>query len=230
MSEDVIEFRRLPVTLDELFSSFYGSEKNAPDTCPKCGSDHIVAVVYGLHTEELAQEGRNGKIALGGCVFGPNRWCCKDCDYRWPEEYPEIPPEDAEEAKQREAKRHAERVEHSLKTCARLTALAKEPPKYPSAFVDRVLKRTTRPGDRSYGVRFPWGRAIVEKRTELVGKGGAPEFGVWIPEHWNDPPADATEREDESISMALGQVCREGVGTYSADAGSAAEASLRDSG
>ena len=212
MSEDVIEFRRPPVTLDELLSSFYGAEKKAPDTCPKCGSDEMAPVESGhAHMEELD---RDGKIVYRVVPLRPIEWCCEGCGYRWPEK----DPEDPEEAKQREAKRHAERIEHSLKTYARLTALAKEAPKYPSAFVDRVLKRTTRPGDRSYGVRFPWGRAIVEKTTKLIHEAGAPEFGVWIPEHWNNPPSDAAAREDETVAMALRHERRHGDGPYTAHA------------
>lgn len=185
MSEDVIEFRRPPVTLDELLSSFYGSEKNAPDTCPKCGSDEMAPLESGhAYMEELD---RDGKIVYRVVPLRPIEWRYGSCGYRWPERVPKDP----EETKRREAKRRAERIERSLETYARLTALAKEAPKYPSAFVDRVLKRTTRPGDRSYGVRFPWGRAIVEKTTKLIHEAGAPEFGVWIPEHWNDPPSDA---------------------------------------
>jgi hypothetical protein len=173
--------------------------------------------------EEL---GRDGKIVCRVVPLRPIEWCCEGCGYRWPEKGPEDP----EEAKEREAKRHSERIEHSLKTYDRLTALAREAPKYPSAFVDRVFKRTTRPGDRSYGVRFPWGRAIVEKTTQLVGEGGAPEFCVRIPGPWNNPPEDASEREDESITMALRHESKHGDGPYTAHAGSAAQASLRHRG
>ena len=170
--------------------------------------------------------GSDGKIVHGIVPFRPFEWRCGTCGYRWPEEHPEDP----EEAKEREARRHSERTEHSLKTYARLTALAKEAPKYPSAFVDRVLKRTTRPGDRSYGVRFPWGRAIVEKTTKLIHEAGAPEFCVRIPGPWNNPPEDASEREDESITMALRHESRHGDGPDTAHAGSAAQASLRHRG
>ena len=141
-----------------------------------------------------------------------------------------LPAKPPEEVKRREARRHAERIEDSLKTHARVTALARRSPKYPSAFVDRVLKRTTRPGDRSYGVRFPWARAIVEKTTQLVGEGGVPEFCVRILGPSNNPPEDASEREDESITMALRHESRHGDGPYTAHAGSAAQASLRHRG
>ena len=104
---------------------------------------------------------------------------------------------------------------HSYRT---KTALAKEAPRFPSAFVDRVLKRTTRPGDRSCGVRFPWGRAIVEKTTQLVGKGGAPDFRVWIAQHWSDAPVDAAEREDEAVAMVLRHERKRGDGPYTARA------------
>ncbi len=161
--------------------------------------------------EEL---GRDGKIVCRVVPLKPIEWCCEGCGYRWPEK----DPEDPQEAKQREARQHSERIEHSLKTYDRLTAPAKEAPRFPSAFVDRVLNRTTRPGDRSYGVRFPWARAIVEKTTKLIHEAGAPEFGVWIPEHWNDPPSDASEREDEAIAMALRHERKHGDGPYTAHA------------
>ena len=110
----------------------------------------------------------------------------------------------------------AEQIQKSQETFARLTAQSAKPPKYKGAFVERVLRRTTRRDDRSFRVRLPRGHAIVEKTTELVSEGGAPEFAVRIAVDWHDPPPDAAEREAEAVAIVLRHIKRHGDEPYKA--------------
>lgn len=139
----------------------------------------------------------------------PHRWRCESCGHRWPEEWPKLREGVPEQS---EAERRVERIRESREKYARLTGLADEPPKNPTALVDRVLRRTSRPDDRSYGVRFPWGRVIIEKTTELVNEGGAPEFDIRV-RCWGDPPSGW---EDEAVAVALRHVKRYGDEPYAA--------------
>ncbi len=53
--------------------------------CPKCGSPDVIPIMYGLPSEEAAEEARQGKIALGGCCISDDspRWHCRDCEPEW---------------------------------------------------------------------------------------------------------------------------------------------------
>lgn len=55
--------------------------------CPKCGSEDVAEVVYGLIpalSEDLKRNLSEGKIVLGGCcVDSYGRWQCNRCEYRW---------------------------------------------------------------------------------------------------------------------------------------------------
>jgi hypothetical protein len=42
-------------------------EKNAK-RCPRCGSQHVVKIVYGYPSREMFEDAREGRIALGGCT------------------------------------------------------------------------------------------------------------------------------------------------------------------
>ncbi len=42
------------------------SRKRGKPTCPECHSSSVVPIMYGLPTEEAAEEAKRGKIALGG--------------------------------------------------------------------------------------------------------------------------------------------------------------------
>ncbi len=51
-----------------------------PDTCPKCGSAKVAAILHGLQRfdDRLEREVKEGKVVLGGCcVTGndPKRKC-----------------------------------------------------------------------------------------------------------------------------------------------------------
>jgi len=54
-------------------------------TCPKCGSDSVLLIVYGLPGPDLMEEGRAGRVVLGGCVItgeDPTH-ACRECGVRW---------------------------------------------------------------------------------------------------------------------------------------------------
>ena len=57
--------------------------------CPRCGSQKVIPVLYGLPSQEAMEAGRRGELAFGGCCLPPrlsdmNRWCCRQCHFRWP--------------------------------------------------------------------------------------------------------------------------------------------------
>jgi Sel1 repeat len=56
------------------------------EPCPQCGSKSVIEVVYGFPTDEQSEAARRGAIALGGCMLGNARFCCNQCDHRWPED------------------------------------------------------------------------------------------------------------------------------------------------
>ncbi|MEQ8717703.1 MAG: hypothetical protein RIE08_08840 [Acidimicrobiales bacterium] len=52
------------------------------DPCPRCGSDRVVEVVYGMPGPDVAEASRRGEVALGGCCIGfddPTHRCL-DCE------------------------------------------------------------------------------------------------------------------------------------------------------
>ncbi len=65
-----------------------------PPTCPRCHSDEVVPIVYGLPGPELAEESRAGRVALGGCVIFPEApdWRCVACGHDWRDDALPAPP------------------------------------------------------------------------------------------------------------------------------------------
>lgn len=55
--------------------------------CPKCGSNEVVKILYGLPTSEAMEAAEQGKYFLGGCIVGINdpTTFCKNCEYSWGE-------------------------------------------------------------------------------------------------------------------------------------------------
>jgi hypothetical protein len=54
-------------------------------TCPSCGSEDTLPIVYGPPTRELEEAARRGELVLGGCMFSfdaPDR-VCRDCGSEW---------------------------------------------------------------------------------------------------------------------------------------------------
>lgn len=54
-------------------------------TCPECGSENVVPIVYGLPSWEAWEEELEGKIRLGGCCISEDspKYACKDCHCEW---------------------------------------------------------------------------------------------------------------------------------------------------
>lgn len=58
-----------------------------PDSCPNCGSDRVVRILYGMPTVEAQEKARRGELALGGCLAPPpglHEWECLACGHVWP--------------------------------------------------------------------------------------------------------------------------------------------------
>jgi hypothetical protein len=53
--------------------------------CPRCSSDEVLRVVYGLPSEEMIEESIAGRVLLGGCVVWPEApdWQCVVCGHEW---------------------------------------------------------------------------------------------------------------------------------------------------
>lgn len=56
-----------------------------PKQCPKCSSDMVIPIEYGMPSPEMQEEYNAGKIQLGGCMVDPKNpeWHCKRCKHRW---------------------------------------------------------------------------------------------------------------------------------------------------
>jgi hypothetical protein len=62
--------------------------ENFSKSCPKCKSNSIAEIVYGMpdfDDEELKRDLLKKKIVLGGCVVwgGDPKLQCNDCEYQW---------------------------------------------------------------------------------------------------------------------------------------------------
>ncbi len=61
--------------------------KEKPEVCPKCGSQRVADILYGLpiFSKELERELDAGGTVLGGCmVTGDDpSWYCVECGHRW---------------------------------------------------------------------------------------------------------------------------------------------------
>jgi len=55
------------------------------ERCPKCGSDELIQISYGLPTTKAVERANKGEIILGGCVVSEDSplWCCNKCKYRF---------------------------------------------------------------------------------------------------------------------------------------------------
>lgn len=56
-----------------------------PAACPKCGSENVVPIQYGLPNGKMSAQWRRGEIELGGCCIGPGipLRLCVDCKERF---------------------------------------------------------------------------------------------------------------------------------------------------
>lgn len=59
-----------------------------PKKCPRCGSERIVEIIYGLPTSEAGEAAGRGELIIGGCMTGPGapRWGCGACHWEPPYE------------------------------------------------------------------------------------------------------------------------------------------------
>ena len=57
-----------------------------PICCPKCRSEDVLEIIYGLPGESLLNAAQKGKVVLGGCCITGNdpEFHCKSCgnDFR----------------------------------------------------------------------------------------------------------------------------------------------------
>ena len=53
--------------------------------CPRCASQDVIWVVYGLPSEEMIEESIAGRVALGGCAVWPGspNHTCRNCGHEW---------------------------------------------------------------------------------------------------------------------------------------------------
>ena len=60
-----------------------------PPACPRCHSDEVIPIAYGMPAPELLAEPR--RVALGDCVAWPEapEWRCVTCGFEWRDE--EVP-------------------------------------------------------------------------------------------------------------------------------------------
>jgi hypothetical protein len=51
--------------------------------CPRCHSDEVIPVAYGLPSSEMVEESLAGRVALGGRVAWPEApdWRCVRCGH-----------------------------------------------------------------------------------------------------------------------------------------------------
>ena len=48
------------------------TEDPTPSHCPKCRSDRVLEIVYGMPEPELEAQAMRGELELGGCCVGPD--------------------------------------------------------------------------------------------------------------------------------------------------------------
>ena len=60
-------------------------EPTAPSRCPRCNSDEVVPILYGMPSPEMVEESRAGRVALGAREAWPEApdWRCVVCAYEW---------------------------------------------------------------------------------------------------------------------------------------------------
>jgi hypothetical protein len=56
--------------------------------CPRCHSDEVLPIVYGLPSPATVEESAAGRVALGGCMITPESpdWQCEMCGHEWRQE------------------------------------------------------------------------------------------------------------------------------------------------
>ena len=54
-------------------------------SCPSCGKDNLLPIVYGLPGQELLKTSARREVLLGGCIIDSNspEWQCVECGHAW---------------------------------------------------------------------------------------------------------------------------------------------------
>jgi len=56
--------------------------------CPRCCSDEVLPIAYGLPSPDMVEESIAGRVVLAGCMVWPEapNWHCIVCGYEWRKE------------------------------------------------------------------------------------------------------------------------------------------------
>ena len=57
------------------------ADKSGP--CPRCGSEKVLPILYGITTEKGQEAIRNGEYVSGGCMVGRANYACASCEQRF---------------------------------------------------------------------------------------------------------------------------------------------------
>ncbi len=60
-------------------------EMEDAERCPRCQSDEVLRIAYGMPSEEMVRESIAGRVAFGGCLVWPEApdRTCRACGYEW---------------------------------------------------------------------------------------------------------------------------------------------------
>lgn len=78
--------RRGPLTHTRGGAGFIiGDEMEDAERCPRCQSDEVLRIAYGMPSEEMVRESIAGRVAFGGCLVWPEApdRTCRACGYEW---------------------------------------------------------------------------------------------------------------------------------------------------
>lgn len=78
---DLLWISQVIFTAAALSAAPAGAARTLP--CPQCGSRRVLPIAYGLPGPELQRLADQGRVALGGCVVGPDspQWRCGSCGH-----------------------------------------------------------------------------------------------------------------------------------------------------
>lgn len=65
-------------------NKFFDPNERLGKICPKCGSDKVVFLMYGLMEDpEIDELIEKGEIVNLGCMINKENLGCKDCEHSW---------------------------------------------------------------------------------------------------------------------------------------------------